>query len=64
MTPALWKTVLLAAPFALTAGATGQGTFEQDVRPLLEAKCFDCHGDLGQWRGDHYDHNRQFPYHG
>ena len=35
--------------FALTAGPSP--TFEKDVRPILKAHCFDCHGESEQKKG-------------
>ena len=43
--------LLLAAHFTLSLVAKGQVTFERDVRPLLEAHCFDCHGDEKKPKG-------------
>ena len=42
-----WTTLLLAASAAHAAGAepTAEEFFEQRVRPLLAAKCLECHGD-------------------
>ncbi len=40
----------MAAPAAKTA-ATGPLTFEKDIRPILKANCFHCHGEEGKTKG-------------
>src|ERR1051325_3744161 len=42
---------LLVAETA-TPAATGQLTFEKDIRPILKANCFQCHGEGEKLKGD------------
>jgi hypothetical protein len=47
---------LLALSFGLTAASASLGaealiTFEKDVRPILKAQCFHCHGEDGEFKG-------------
>jgi cytochrome c553 len=41
---------LTAAPAAKPL-ATGPLTFEKDIRPILKANCFHCHGEEGKMKG-------------
>jgi len=41
---------LIAAPAAKPV-ATGPLTFEKDIRPILKANCFHCHGEEGKTKG-------------
>ncbi len=49
--------VILLAATSLTAAtankpaATGPLTFEKDIRPILKANCFHCHGEDGKTKG-------------
>ncbi len=36
-------------------GSTKPVSFAQDVLPLFDAKCKNCHGSLGGWSGETYD---------
>lgn len=47
-TTALFATVLLLSRQAIAADAL---TFEKDVRPILKAHCFHCHGESGVMEG-------------
>ena len=38
----------LAFAFAVEAGAI---TFEEDIRPILKANCFQCHGEEKKLQG-------------
>ena len=47
---------LLVLFFGLTAASASLGaealiTFEKDVRPILKAQCFQCHGEDGELKG-------------
>ncbi len=47
---------LLVLAFGLTAASASFGaealvTFEKDVRPILKAQCFHCHGEDGEFKG-------------
>jgi hypothetical protein len=47
----LWIVVaLLVAPLAVRAG-DAEPTFEKDIRPILKARCFQCHGEAGKREG-------------
>ena len=53
-TSSLRRTSQAAAFVALllgTARAAGTLTFEKDVRPILKAHCFHCHGEEGEMKG-------------
>jgi mono/diheme cytochrome c family protein len=46
-------TVLAVGIFpAANGAASGDVTFERDVRPILKAHCFQCHGEEGEVKGD------------
>ena len=40
----------LLSPFAPAIGAASL-TFEKDIRPILKAHCFDCHGEGEKLKG-------------
>src|SRR5256885_1292327 len=42
----------LAALLVVTAAARGDVTFEKEIRPLLKAHCFECHGEGAKLKGD------------
>ena len=44
----LATTSLVAAPKPV---ASGPLTFEKDIRPILKANCFHCHGEDGKTKG-------------
>ncbi len=37
--------LLIAPHFSLAAGKSGTPSFEHDIRPILKAHCFHCHGE-------------------
>ena len=47
---ALSASSLLAAP-ATKPAAPAELTFERDIRPILKANCFHCHGEEGKTKG-------------
>lgn len=42
---------LLASTSTVSLGAATDLTFEKDVRPILKAQCFHCHGEDGETKG-------------
>ncbi|RBP35196.1 cytochrome c [Roseimicrobium gellanilyticum] len=40
-----------ASAFGAAKAPTGPVTFEKDVRPILKAHCFHCHGEEGEMKG-------------
>ncbi|MEZ5385843.1 MAG: DUF1549 domain-containing protein, partial [Prosthecobacter sp.] len=53
--PIVLLTWLSAPTFALAVSAGGDAgtrTFEKDIRPILKAQCFHCHGEDGEMKGD------------
>jgi len=43
--------LLISAVFGGGALEAAQLTFEKDVRPILKAQCFHCHGEAGETKG-------------
>ncbi|HVA49558.1 MAG TPA: PSD1 and planctomycete cytochrome C domain-containing protein [Pirellulales bacterium] len=43
--------LLFAGRAALAEGGSAELTYEQHVRPILKAHCFQCHGEEGQRKG-------------
>src|SRR5262245_19891731 len=43
-----WLTLALAGP---ARGADAPNTFEDNIRPILKANCFECHGDAEKLKG-------------
>ena len=43
--------LLISAMFGGGAVEAAQLTFEKDVRPILKAQCFHCHGEAGETKG-------------
>ena len=41
----------LAAVTATTAVAAPSLSYEKDIRPILKANCFQCHGEEGETKG-------------
>ncbi|MDA0814497.1 MAG: PSD1 and planctomycete cytochrome C domain-containing protein, partial [Verrucomicrobia bacterium] len=48
---ALWVGVLFFAPSDAATGADAFPVFESDVRPILKAHCFHCHGEGEELKG-------------
>ncbi|QIF05258.1 PSD1 and planctomycete cytochrome C domain-containing protein [Roseimicrobium sp. ORNL1] len=47
----VFMTVGGASVFGAAQAPTGPLTFEKDVRPILKAHCFHCHGEEGEMKG-------------
>ena len=48
--PRFWLPLLLVSLLVAT-GAAAEITYEADVRPILKAHCFQCHGERGEAEG-------------
>jgi len=42
---------LLIAALGVSGACAAELTFEKDVRPILKAQCFHCHGEAGETKG-------------
>ncbi len=42
----------MSAFAAAPGGEAGMRTFEKDIRPILKAQCFHCHGEDGEMKGE------------
>ncbi|MBL9128612.1 MAG: PSD1 domain-containing protein, partial [Verrucomicrobiales bacterium] len=49
--PRLAGLLVAVLTFAVAARAEPKLTFEKDIRPVLKAHCFDCHGEAGERKG-------------